>query len=101
MPSPTSRTPHVLFVCQKNGGKSQMAAALLRDLAGQIWRTAYPGMISASQIEYMLGWMYSAGKIAAAAYASASVGVLPKAYVACSPFAPSASSSAALYRAAP
>jgi len=34
VPSPTSRTPHVLFVCQKNGGKSQMAAALLRDLAG-------------------------------------------------------------------
>ncbi|QHC67837.1 low molecular weight phosphatase family protein [Rathayibacter sp. VKM Ac-2759] len=26
--------PHVLFVCRKNGGKSQMAAALLRDLAG-------------------------------------------------------------------
>ncbi|KQQ06358.1 MULTISPECIES: arsenate-mycothiol transferase ArsC [unclassified Rathayibacter] len=25
--------PHVLFVCRKNGGKSQMAAALLRDLA--------------------------------------------------------------------
>lgn len=26
--------PHVLFVCQKNGGKSQMAAALMRHLAG-------------------------------------------------------------------
>ncbi|MWV51251.1 low molecular weight phosphatase family protein [Rathayibacter sp. VKM Ac-2803] len=26
--------PHVLFVCRKNGGKSQLAAALLRDLAG-------------------------------------------------------------------
>ncbi|MBX0301977.1 low molecular weight phosphatase family protein [Cryobacterium sp. 1639] len=27
-------TPSVLFVCQKNGGKSQMAAALLRSAAG-------------------------------------------------------------------
>ncbi|MBO1751123.1 low molecular weight phosphatase family protein [Actinotalea sp. BY-33] len=27
-------TPHVTFVCQKNGGKSQMAAALMRHLAG-------------------------------------------------------------------
>jgi arsenate-mycothiol transferase len=26
--------PKVVFVCQKNGGKSQMAAALMRDLAG-------------------------------------------------------------------
>jgi arsenate-mycothiol transferase len=26
--------PAVLFVCSKNGGKSQMAAALMRDLAG-------------------------------------------------------------------
>jgi arsenate-mycothiol transferase len=26
--------PSVVFVCQKNGGKSQMAAALMRDLAG-------------------------------------------------------------------
>ncbi|MBX0300761.1 low molecular weight phosphatase family protein [Cryobacterium sp. 1639] len=28
------RIPRVLFVCQKNGGKSQMAAALLRATAG-------------------------------------------------------------------
>lgn len=27
-------TPSVLFVCVKNGGKSQMAAALLRQIAG-------------------------------------------------------------------
>ncbi len=27
-------TPGVLFVCSKNGGKSQMAAALMRQLAG-------------------------------------------------------------------
>lgn len=29
-----TRIPSVLFVCQKNGGKSQMAAALLRAAAG-------------------------------------------------------------------
>jgi len=29
-----SRTPNVLFICVKNGGKSQMAAGLMRDLAG-------------------------------------------------------------------
>jgi arsenate-mycothiol transferase len=28
------KTPSVLFVCSKNGGKSQLAAALMRDLAG-------------------------------------------------------------------
>ncbi|UZX01416.1 low molecular weight phosphatase family protein [Arthrobacter sp. CDRTa11] len=31
---PTSKTPSVLFVCSKNGGKSQLAAGLMRDLAG-------------------------------------------------------------------
>lgn len=30
----TDSKPAVLFVCSKNGGKSQMAAALMRDLAG-------------------------------------------------------------------
>ena len=30
----TTHQPSVVFVCQKNGGKSQMAAALMRDLAG-------------------------------------------------------------------
>ncbi|POH63503.1 MULTISPECIES: low molecular weight phosphatase family protein [Cryobacterium] len=29
-----TRIPSVLFVCQKNGGKSQMAAALMRAAAG-------------------------------------------------------------------
>ncbi|MGB8168402.1 MAG: GNAT family N-acetyltransferase [Chthoniobacteraceae bacterium] len=38
---------------------------VLRDLADCIWRISYPGMISIEQIEYMLGWMYSAEKIAA------------------------------------
>ena len=33
MPEPT-RTPSVLFVCVKNGGKSQMAAGLMRKIAG-------------------------------------------------------------------
>lgn len=30
-----STTPSVLFVCSKNGGKSQMAAALMRDFASE------------------------------------------------------------------
>ncbi|WP_284983073.1 low molecular weight phosphatase family protein [Arthrobacter sp. efr-133-TYG-118] len=30
----TTHTPSVLFVCSKNGGKSQLAAGLMRDLAG-------------------------------------------------------------------
>ncbi len=28
------KTPSVLFVCSKNGGKSQLAAGLMRDIAG-------------------------------------------------------------------
>lgn len=31
----TSTKPAVLFVCSKNGGKSQLAAGLMRDLAGE------------------------------------------------------------------
>ncbi|ADX74202.1 protein-tyrosine-phosphatase [Pseudarthrobacter phenanthrenivorans Sphe3] len=31
---PQEKTPSVLFVCSKNGGKSQLAAGLMRDLAG-------------------------------------------------------------------
>lgn len=31
----TPTTPSVLFLCSKNGGKSQMAAALMRHLAGE------------------------------------------------------------------
>lgn len=34
MPSAETHTPSVLFVCVKNGGKSQMAAALMRHHAG-------------------------------------------------------------------
>jgi len=30
----TPKTPSVLFVCSKNGGKSQLAAGLMRDIAG-------------------------------------------------------------------
>ncbi|NRD26529.1 low molecular weight phosphatase family protein [Frigoribacterium sp. VKM Ac-2836] len=33
----------VLFVCRKNGGKSQMAAALMRDLAGEAVAVASAG----------------------------------------------------------
>jgi len=38
---------------------------LLRDLAARIWRACYVEMIGLAQIEYMLGWMYSAEKLAA------------------------------------
>ena len=31
--TPTLKTPSVLFVCSKNGGKSQLAAGLLNELA--------------------------------------------------------------------
>ncbi|KXP01901.1 low molecular weight phosphatase family protein [Tsukamurella tyrosinosolvens] len=34
MPDNETRTPSVLFVCVKNGGKSQMAASLMRKTAG-------------------------------------------------------------------
>ena len=36
---------------------------LLRDLAQRIWRECYPGIITPEQIEFMLGWMYSAEEI--------------------------------------
>lgn len=32
--SDVPKTPAVLFVCSKNGGKSQLAAGLMRDMAG-------------------------------------------------------------------
>jgi diamine N-acetyltransferase len=35
----------------------------LRELAEKIWRTSYAEMITARQMDYMLGWMYSAVKI--------------------------------------
>lgn len=37
---------------------------LLRELADRIWRACYPGIIAPGQIDYMLAWMYSPGKIA-------------------------------------
>ena len=37
---------------------------LLRTLAQRIWRECYPGIITAEQIEFMLGWMYSAEQLA-------------------------------------
>jgi arsenate-mycothiol transferase len=33
--SSTAKTPSVLFVCSKNGGKSQLAAGLMNQLAGE------------------------------------------------------------------
>jgi diamine N-acetyltransferase len=37
---------------------------LIRQLADRIWRACYPGIISAAQIDYMLGWMYSEERLA-------------------------------------
>ena len=36
--SESDRTPSVLFVCVKNGGKSQMAAGLMTKIAGDTCR---------------------------------------------------------------
>lgn len=36
----------------------------LRELASQIWRVSYADLLAPAQIEYMLGWMYAASKIA-------------------------------------
>jgi len=37
---------------------------LLRELAEQTWRASYDGIISPEQMDFMLGWMYSAEQIA-------------------------------------
>lgn len=37
---------------------------LLRELAERTWRVSYAEMISSEQMDYMLGWMYSAEQIA-------------------------------------
>jgi arsenate-mycothiol transferase len=41
--SESDRTPSVLFVCVKNGGKSQMAAGLMRKIAGDSVRVYSAG----------------------------------------------------------
>ncbi|WP_411734357.1 low molecular weight phosphatase family protein [Paeniglutamicibacter sp.] len=48
----TSRpaTPSVLFVCNTNGGKSQLAAALLRQVAGDAVAVTSAGLIPAHHI---------------------------------------------------
>lgn len=46
----TSRTPSVLFVCVKNGGKSQMAEALMRHRAGDAIAVHSAGTQPASTI---------------------------------------------------
>lgn len=35
----------------------------IRRLADRTWRVCYPGIITESQIDYMLGWMYAADRI--------------------------------------
>lgn len=43
-------TPSVLFVCNTNGGKSQLAAALLRRAAGDAVSVASAGLVPAHHI---------------------------------------------------
>lgn len=38
-------TPNVLFICVKNGGKSQLAAGLMKDLAGESIDVASAGTL--------------------------------------------------------
>lgn len=45
-----SSTPSVLFVCKKNGGKSQMAAALMRVTAGDVVEVHSAGTAPGSAI---------------------------------------------------
>ena len=59
----------------------------LRDLASRIWHACYPGIIGEDQIEYMLGWMYSAERLAAdlargVRFAIAEVDGVPSGYLA-------------------
>lgn len=42
--------PRVLFVCNTNGGKSQMAAALLRRIAGRLVHVESAGLVPAPHI---------------------------------------------------
>ncbi|MFL4472656.1 low molecular weight phosphatase family protein [Paeniglutamicibacter sp. MACA_103] len=44
------KKPHVLFVCNTNGGKSQLAAALLRQAAGERVQVFSAGLIPALHI---------------------------------------------------
>ena len=62
---------------------------LLRDLATRIWRACYADLLSPAQIEYMLGWMYAAEKIAqeladGVLWEMAMLGDLPAGYLALS-----------------
>ncbi|MDO5743572.1 MAG: low molecular weight phosphatase family protein [Micrococcaceae bacterium] len=45
-----SPRPRILFVCNTNGGKSQMAAALLRQRAGDALQVESAGLVPAGQI---------------------------------------------------
>jgi ribosomal protein S18 acetylase RimI-like enzyme len=42
---------------------TELDIPLIRRLADHIWHACYPGIISAEQIDYMLGWMYSGERL--------------------------------------
>ena len=46
----TAATPRVLFVCVKNGGKSQMAAGLMRAAAGPAVEVASAGTLAGATL---------------------------------------------------
>ncbi len=46
----TTPRPHLLFVCVKNGGKSQMAAALARQIAGEAVEVSSAGTAAGSKL---------------------------------------------------
>jgi arsenate-mycothiol transferase len=50
MSQPISNSPTVLFVCNTNGGKSQIAAALLRQVGGAGIKVQSAGLIPAHRI---------------------------------------------------
>lgn len=50
MKSSTGQGPTVLFVCNTNGGKSQLAAALLRQTAGDAVSVRSAGLVPARRI---------------------------------------------------
>jgi len=47
----TDRTPTVLFICQHNAGRSQLGAALLENLAGDVFTATSAGLSPADAVD--------------------------------------------------
>lgn len=61
MSSSNDHKPTVLFVCNTNGGKSQIAAALFRQAVGQNAQVQSAGLIPAFQINELAADVVAAG----------------------------------------